>query len=65
MRIASVKVLLHCSKNERYFGTEPYASKRLDFDRFKTIFCTIKLIYKIKVPNMKIELSFVVQLSSI
>lgn len=52
-------------KIERYFGTGPYTSKRLNFDRFKAVFRTIKRISEIKVRNMKIELSFVVQLSSI
>ena len=64
--IAVEHSIMSTTANQSFdFGTEPYASKRLDFDRFKAIFCTIKLIYEIKVPNMKIELSFVVKLSSI
>jgi hypothetical protein len=39
-------------KNERYFGTKPYAPKKLDFGKFMALFSTKKLIYEIKIPNL-------------
>jgi hypothetical protein len=39
-------------KNERYFGTKPYAPKKLGFGRFMGVLCTKKLIYEIKIPNL-------------
>ena len=39
-------------KNERYFGTKPYAPKKLDFGKFMAVFSTKKLIYEIKIPNL-------------
>jgi hypothetical protein len=52
-------------ENKRYFDTGSYASKKFIFGRFRGIFCTKKLIYRIKIPSLKIELSFVVQLLSL